>query len=397
MQRAAGVRFTDYQQHRVDINLRIYSRGKRWDMDIKALGRNSQRLPIALTPKALGERCDALQAEMHKVVCHTALGGKDAARSLKADRAELAKAGNALFRDIFGGARMMMRQLLNLGREVYIEINSEDFSVPWELLYSDSLNAPLYENFWGMKYIISRVINQEERPGDIAPTTIHVASKPRLGLLTYKNLPGVAQREIPFFEKLKEDGKITLVKLPPLDPADAKRKQELDKFKHFWDKSFHVAHFACHARYDDKKSFRSFIQLTNGIRITLDDLARADITIRDYPLVILNACEMGQMSSMDVRYFAGDFIKYGALGVVATEAAVPDKFATEVTRHLYAHLLDGKYLGQSMLLTRQELLQLNNPVGLLYSLYAPPIIKLEVKSGSRGRKTGARRPAAYDF
>ena len=232
-----------------------------------------------------------------------------------------------------------------------------------------------------MKYIISRVIIQHNARGNVESPTICVDSKPKLGLfaLQSKSLPNIAKKEIPFFVRLDKRGKISLQRLPDLDPTPTQKESELSRFKEFFNTPLDVAHFACYAQYNAAKSLESFIQLSNGIRISLRDLKEEPpVVIKDFPLVVLNACKTGQMNPMDVRYFAGDFLKYGALGVIATETAVPDDLAAEFTRHLYDHLLKEKFLGESVMLARRELLAKGNPVGLLYALYAPPIIKLEL-------------------
>jgi hypothetical protein len=389
MERTARVRFTDYRQHEMEVNLRIYTRGQRWDMDIKARGEARKRIPVEITTDYLKQLNGRLRNAMGKVMHHAALGGDVAAEELnKADLSELAQAGHSVFMEIFGQreAWKTMQRHLAAAQQISIEVDSEDFFIPWELLYSESPSEPLsYENFWGMRYIIHHLIIQEDRPGDVEDKTIHYASRPKLGLFAFddESLPGIKKKEIPFFDKLKKEGKITLQKLPPLDPRVNKKEAELVRFKQFLNNSLHVIHFACHALYDENDQVNSFIQLSDGIRISLNDLAqKPKASMRDFPLVVLNACKTGQVNPMDVRYFAGDFIKYGALGVVATQAAVPDGLAADFTRHLYRHLLKGRYLGESVLRARQELLRQRNPVGLWYALYATPIIKLQLGEGS---------------
>jgi len=67
----------------------------------------------------------------------------------------------------------------------------------------------------------------------------------------------------------------------------------------------------------------------------------------------------------------------GCGAVVATECAVPDAFAAEFAEQLYTHLLAGEQLGESLLATRRYFLEkYHNPSGLLYSMYAPPSIRL---------------------
>jgi hypothetical protein len=377
MQRATRIRLSDYREHRLDIGLSIYSHGNRWEMDIDAREQVIRRIPININAKRLCEINESLREAAGKALHHAQNGAK---AELQRDLQGLADEGNLVFMEVFEqrDAWKTMQKLFSQAENITIQITSEDFSIPWELLYSDKPEKP-YDSFWGMKYIISRAIVDRET---IEPTTIRVDLKPKLGLLAlvHESLPSIRAKEIPFFKKLKKDGKIALQQLPGLDPTPANKESELSKFKSFLNRPLDVAHFACHAEYDEKKSLQSYIQLSKGIRISLRDLEKQPkAAINDFPLVILNACKMGLINPMDVHYFAGNLIKYGALGVVATEAAVPDDLAADFTLHLYEHLLNEQYLGESVLAARKELMDCDNPVGLLYALYAPSIIKLQRK------------------
>lgn len=378
MQRATRVRLSDYREHWLDLGLSIYSSGQRWKMTINAYGQISKPIQIDINKDRLEEINRTLREIAGKAL-HHAQSGSSAKEELQKDLRELADEGNFVFMEIFKEqeAWKKMQKLFASAESITIQIVSEDFSLPWELLYSDKPGEPPHENFWGLKYIVSRAIVERET---IEPTTIRVHAKPKLGLLAldHASLPGIRNKEIPFFNKLKKDGKIALRMLPGLDPTPANKESELSKFKTFLSKPLDLAHFACHAEYDEQTSVQSFIQLSKGIRISLRDLEQQPKTaISDFPLVVLNACKMGLINPMDVHCFAGNIIKYGALGVVATEAAVPDDLAADFTLHLYEHLLNEEFLGESVLRARRELMAGGNPVGLLYALYAPSIIKLQ--------------------
>jgi CHAT domain-containing protein len=112
------------------------------------------------------------------------------------------------------------------------------------------------------------------------------------------------------------------------------------------------------------------------------DMEVYGIVVNGHPLVVLNACETGNLNPLYTANFAAAFLKYGALGVVATECAVPDAFAADFAQQLYTHLLAGEPLGESLLATRRYFLEeYHNPTGLLYSMYAPPSIRLAYTGG----------------
>jgi len=248
------IAFLDYP---VDIQIRIYREGARYGADLIALGR-SPRVPIEMSPKDLEALNERLQEKMKAIAEEIAEEPQSA--ELEAPLRSLAEVGNYAFRQVFGhrDTQAAIQELTALSGKVSIQITSEDFFLPWELLYPISLNEPLaYEHFWGMNYIISRVIVQETRPGDFVAPAIPIVHLPKLGLLTYGGLPSVEKKELPFFEKLADDGKIALFKLRPLDPEN--KLEEFKEFRSFWEEALNLAHFACHACYVDGSPDRTCI------------------------------------------------------------------------------------------------------------------------------------------
>lgn len=269
-----------------------------------------------------------------------------------------------------------MKSILTLGTRISIQITSEDFFLPWELIYPlDPQSALSYEHFWGMNYVISRIIVRDFQPGCFVPPDIPVDTIPRLGLLTYADLPGVSTGEVPFFERLHCDNKVQLFKLRSLDPD--KKQEEFKEFKAFWSNELNLAHFACHAVYKDGAPDLSHLMLSQEFPITLMDMEVYGVVTNNHPLIVMNACETGNLNPLYTSHFAAAFLKYGARGVVATECAVPDTFASSFAEQLYTHLLAGKPLGESLLATRRYFWKKQkDPSGLLYSMYAAPNIRL---------------------
>ena len=105
------------------------------------------------------------------------------------------------------------------------------------------------------------------------------------------------------------------------------------------------------------------------------------LTIDSAPLVVMNACETGNLNPLYTAHFADAFLRYGARGVVATDCVVPDAFAAEFAEALYERLLSGKTLGESLLTVRQQFMKQGNPAGLIYSMYASPAIRFTPKGG----------------
>jgi hypothetical protein len=152
-----------------------------------------------------------------------------------------------------------------------------------------------------------------------------------------------------------------------------------------------ILHFACHCKAQDRSSFLSQLHMTvEGEPVTLDVALMAAYLRREIrsrkdsgPLVFLNACGSGQVTSAEPPGFPETWIKkQGALAVVATLCPVPDAFAFAFARKFYEYLFgEGEagapapgrrgYLAEALLATRRHFMEhYNNPLGLAYILYA---------------------------
>jgi len=371
-----------FQDYPVDIHIRIYREAVRHTAYISALGYDC-RVSISMSAHDLESLNRQLQEEIGTVAVRQE-GGKLTSSECDAELRTLAEVGHYAFLQAFGRseareaiqrALAAVQDYLDGRRLLSIQFASESFVLPWELLYPVPLDQLSYRRFWGMNYIISRVVVQKDRPGSFVSPKMAVGDRPRLGLLAYDELPSVSEREIPFFEKLHDAGKIAFFKMRALDPA--KKREELRAFSDWWKDAFNLVHLACHASYQGDRPSQSSILLTDEFPISLMEMEAYGMEIAGHPLVILNACESGNLNPLYTANFAAAFLKYGARGVVATECAVPDNFAADFAEQLYTRLLAGDPLGETLLATRRYFLdEHNNPSGLLYSMYAPPSIRL---------------------
>lgn len=370
--------FYDYP---LEIQLRIHRAGLRYEADILAVGQFIS-VPIEITAQDLVVLNNRFKDVVQQVATGVATSEELAVAGLDVYLRSLAEVGNYAFKLVFDHYNTLatFQELLALGKRVYIQVASEDFFLPWELLYPASLDEPMsFARFWGMNHIISRVIVKEARPGTFVSPIIQVDFRPKLGLLTDNCLPGVREKEIPFFEQLNAGGKIALLKLRALAPE--KKKEGLREFKDFCDNAFDLVHIACHAFYRDESPSLSYIALADDFPISLQDMEVYGIFMDSHPLVILNASDTGTRNSLYTSSFAMAFLRHGARGVVAVESVLPDDFAAGFAERLYTRLLAEEPLGESLLSTRRYFLeQHGNPLGLLYSMYASPSIRLRVRS-----------------
>jgi len=291
----------------------------------------------------------------------------------------LMRAGNYAFQSIFSdpSSQRIIRDVLQEG--TIVQIVSRDFFIPWELLYDGPLegNASI-RNYWGMKYIISRLIIQDKRQGAYMPPTIDTKC-PKIGLITSDRLPFVEKQEFPALKALHRKKRIQLVSLRPL--STTQRNIELAEFGRFLGQEIHVLHFACHA-YEQDPIEKSYLFITKDFSVSIIDFVVGGYALQYSPFVILNACLTGVINPLYTSSWAEKLWELGARGVLATDFRVPDWFGAAFSNELYQHLLTGMSVGETLLTIRRNLWnEQRNPLGLAYALYSSPSIKI-----SRTRK-----------
>jgi hypothetical protein len=274
---------------------------------------------------------------------------------------------------------VLLREMMGRTQRVILDIDSESFGFPWELLYDDyerghSIN---YESFWGYKYIIYR--NIPLRPGRQAPASeIEIALAAHVGLLADKALRNVAEVEIPFLHRLQDEKRIKLS--VPLKHLNAFQRDSLleEELKRFFGQEMHIVHFACHTRepYRQRKepSDEYCLLLSKEFPLWPQDFTISKLKFGDAPLVILNACGTSPRDPHRTWNMVRVLFKYGARGVVTTECMVPDALAAAFTKQFYPLFLGGQELGDALFEAKTSLLKApyHNPLGLLYALYAFP-------------------------
>ncbi len=369
----------EYFDEPIDVQIRIRQDGSQYVGYIISVG-HMHRFIIEMSHHDLSMLNMQLSQAMEQVAYMNDDGVKLSKQQSEENLTFLAENGYYAFRRIFSGEKTLqvLQNIFSISSRISIQITSEDFFIPWELLYPHSFERPLsYNHFWGFRYSISRIIVQDNPSGSFISPIIAVKTCPSVGLFTDTTLPAVVELEIPFFEKIQNDGKIDLFKLRTLDPHPGKKQSEIFEFKKFWQNGLNIAHFACHAEYKTDLPDQSYITLSNGFVITLMDLTTYDVIINHHPLVIMNACKTGNLNPLYTSYFAASFLRRGARGIVATECVVPDIFAASFAQKMYDRFLEGQRLGDLLLATRLFFLrEHDNPTGLLYSMYASPAIRL---------------------
>ena len=356
----------------VNVQIRIQRYGRAYQAYIQTDFSDWYSFSIQLTPEDIKELNAELQRAIEQVSGYFEADNADAAERVEA-LSRLAQKGNFAFKKIFakGTPRDVVHEALE--RDAVIQVTSEDFFIPWELLYDGPLGAQVeVTGFWGMQYIISRTLIREARPGDFAPSLI--PSRPRVGVVAYNELMHVAKREIPALQKLEQQQQIYLSCLHSMDTR--KREKDLEDFGNFLREELQIVHMACHAFEQDPLS-ESYLLVSNEFSITMEDFEVQEFEIEHRPLVLLNACRSGTISPLHSSNWAVLFWKHGARGVLATEFHVPDWFAAAFIEKLYEELLQKRPIGEALLAVRRHFWESeNNPLGLGYALYSSPSIRI---------------------
>lgn len=353
----------------VKLQITIYKSGDEYTAFVLKEG-SSIEFTIPLKPDDVKDLNIKLRREIQKVA--SSIGNDQA---LKGKLTDLARMGKDAFQKIIQDESV--KETLDKGLQpgIIVQIMSKDFFVPWELLYDGPLGADIdISYFWGIKYIISRVMPQRnKRKRALAPRVL-ASKRPRIGLIAYEKLPYVAQFEIPRFREFHDAEKIQLDPLRNLSMRQ--RDLELVELKRFLAQELHVIHFACHA-YEENPIDLSYLLVSEDFALSMIDCSTSEFDLVHNPFIFLNACLTGQVDPRYTSSWAGKFWELGASGVLGADFSVPDWFASAFSDVLYQYLLYGLSIGEALIKARRQFwAEQNNPLGLAYALYASPSIKL---------------------
>ncbi len=363
----------------VDYYLQLSGKGNGYAGEMYSAG-GQQSIHIKLTPDSLATLGRDLRLEMGRL--SHALGSSEGKTNLALNEylPHMARLGNYAFKQIFSNTALLetIQKLRSPDQKASIQVAADSFFFPWELIYPVELNDTLsYEHFWGMNHVISHLIIQDPRH-DIVGVANTPSGRPKVGLLADENIDHVAEKEILFFRMLAKSKRIDLEMFSPNHSED--RRARVHHVRAFFAKSFDIIHFACNVSYNKTTPDDSTIDLGHKWQLKLSDIEFYDLAIRGNPLIVMNTCESGNLDPLKVSGFAPTFLKRGARGVVATESDIPVATAGAFSELLYEHLLAGDTLGESLLAVRRTLWQKEqNPVGLLYSMYSPPSLIIQIK------------------
>jgi hypothetical protein len=299
--------------------------------------------------------------------------------------ARLSRAGFRLYRKIFYGPAAgadsnligdRLRQLAEGEATLKIHVSSQQFLLPWGMLYlareydPDHIDA---KRFLGLRHMIEHLpLQRTQVPAH--PLTMDSPSKLTISLNVNGDIDRQMQMPLIASQLTYWDGvqqtrgaKVIVRKTVPAVKqalADATTPDE-------------ILYFYCHASSkmlsEGGGPDTSTLLLSDEGRLTLGDLedeAPIQKMLPNAPLVFINACESAELSPLFYDGFVPYFIAKGARGVIGTECSTPALFAAEWAKCFFDRFLTGEPLGQVFLGLRREFYEShNNLMGLLYALY----------------------------
>jgi hypothetical protein len=254
-------------------------------------------------------------------------------------------------------------------------------------LLPDTVVCP--KHFWGFKHIIELPAQQATAPqgngqpksGDIQgheQQTCILASPPvqmTAGLHAHLSLAEEHVREL---EKLVGEPAVNAVWRSKASHRDL-------ILRNLKDTNLDLIYLYCHASDQDSikgtvDPYLEFQDLKQTKPRTINAAALDyDQPWVHHPLVFLNGCRTAGFSSKALSPFITKLVEgRGAAGVIGTEISVWEQLASEMALRFFRAFLSGSTAGKALLTARRALLAQFNPLGLIYTLYAPANLMLDL-------------------
>jgi hypothetical protein len=327
---------------------------------------------MAVDYESLRDKLQEL-TEMKSGLIHSVFGDSDNMQVSLKDRQKvlsiLRDIGIKLWTDLFANPyvapirKIFVKLVSKKSTEGFLQIVSDDVFIPWQLLYvDDKKDEPNEDMIIGLRFQTEHIPAKGEGVGNWKKSQ---GNEPPISFIN---------RYLPT-ETVQENEKIFSVK-------EYDEKKLIKEFTRQHNKRPAI-YFYCHAETGERKD-KCWIKLTDDRnKLTLNDLERTGYASQESfsnqlefdcaPLVFLNACESGQIDS---RFYIS-FVNFLLLdkkagGVIGSETKMPAFFATDFAKKFWESIQnDKKPVGQVLFNLRKDYWRkYNNPLGLMYSLYA---------------------------
>jgi hypothetical protein len=292
---------------------------------------------------------------------------------------ELAREGYKLYDLIFSQGDRILREIGRLlsaalrKEEQVVSIQSDDLFAPWWMLYlpvdgdddpEDESFKWQYSGFLGHRHLLEHNFRRDPDFKSELP----VGSTIKVGMYVDRNLdlayplsPPVSLVKNVFDENDRCSVELRF-------SGTELRRDIVSKAPNS------VLYFCCHAVVTgDGDHADAYFELTDRDRVTSSDLARwlAKEALPAQPVVFMNACEGGQMSSLFYPSFSRILTDNGANCLVGPQMDIPVAFARWYAKEFFERLLTG---GRTVGFVFHDLAvdmveRYGNPLGLAFSLF----------------------------
>jgi len=245
---------------------------------------------------------------------------------------------------------------------------------------ADNVACPL--RFWGFRHQIELPPKQAHgvrnataapsvRP---TPSAASASGAQRLAAAINARLASAEQHERDLKALQRPDGSKVVweeIETKPDRVIEALSDPELD-----------LVYLYCHARGgvgDPDKTKPPLLEFSDKSQTQRYRASQVQVVWKHRPLVIVNGCSTAAFSPDALSPFVEKFTRdCGAGGVIGTEIPVHEDLATRFMTRLLERVIGGESVGAALLAVRRELLGVDNPLGLAYTLYAFSEFKLSV-------------------
>ncbi|ATE59006.1 CHAT domain-containing protein [Thauera sinica] len=293
---------------------------------------------------------------------------------------KLAEAGAVLFVEIFQPSEQRypeahalgtrLREALLHTQDLRVLVLSDECMAPWNFLYLGSLDDPSADGFLGLRHLVEHAFPEVPVP-DPRLTVPAVALHANLDLDRQQDTADVAA--VAEFSRLLRQFGIT-------PREEHHRAPFLKGLRQRPAES--IFYFICHGGRLDAEAGLALDSASLALTPTPEDsdpVVPADITthlngfaLPGEPLVFINACQSVRSGSLFFSGFAERFLDKRARSLLGSEIEMPAVFARDFADHFFRELFRGgkeNAVGRVLLRLRRYYFELQNPLGLAYSLY----------------------------
>jgi hypothetical protein len=315
---------------------------------------------------------DRLHRQLENLRKKTGLGGE----AIDPDQIprELATLGEFLFEELFPAPLRKAWSKLRGVRS--LRITSDEPWIPWELVKAPG------EDCFCLRFCLSRWLPDTEPIEGIRITRMAVIEA------AGQSLPRAAGET----SELQFLGRELGLEVDILQEATLEPVKDL-----LLQGGRQLFHFISHGQDTDAPDDAQLL-LTDGLPLRSIHLVGelADRLRQDHPLVVFNACQVGRVgwSLAGLGGFAQRWIhRCGSTAFLGPQWTIDDTGASELVRHFYHGLCDGRPVADALCAARRHLRQKapNDLTWLAYSLYAHP--NAQIVFGDRTPFAGQDRTA----